>query len=1026
MSLVGRGAVILRKFRIRGLAGERRWPASPAPGNRQRFLLVAAAVAVLAAIAIPLAPVSETVSTTRWVAAQQPAGEWLLGTDYQPRQLTATVTRDTVAAAALTGHDVVLLSTAPIGGGAGPETRRGLWQRHALLFGVRGSQLCVGVAGQEAFTIPADGPWSTLAVHSDARATSLLVDGATRLTLAGDRRPWVAGLFTQAGGLPLDGLGAEVELDNRFESSPTGAKLALIIVLIAAVVVLALASARPRSGPAQHSRRLRPTPLDGVVTAVLALWAVIGAGTVDDGYIRGIISSRANSGFVGNYEHWFNTPEAPFGLSYELHAAMIQLSTATVWLRLPALLLGLVSWLVIDRAVLPAVLGTRPRPLVRATAAGTLLLWHMAFNNGLRPEPWVALGLIVAVWGVERAIATGLLAPLVTATLAAMIAVSAAPSGLMALAPLLVGAPALRRAAAAGGRRAGVTWLTAVIGTASVCTALFCYDQTLGSVLDSSAIRATLWPVLSWYKEPVRWADLTGAAGSLSARAAVFGLLLACVIVGYLAVGDRGVGAGARRRVLAVVAVCFGVLALTPTKWVLHFGSLSSITPVLVAMAVAGLANSRRAAASTVAVLGAFGVAAFACASKNAFWFVENWGLPGARSAPTGLANALALIGLGLVVTMFLAPRRWGWWPPRRPELPLAMLSWLIVLALLITFGVSAQTRRNTFSAARQGMSQLHGESCGLADWVEVELDPGRGVLTAETPPTATGFTQAGGVPPGLDPPEEMSDFWGSGQGSGPNTAELVSGWYPLPPGPRSVPLVIPVAGRLGEGNELEVRAGRRLADGRWAETAHVALTSFIPDEERDEDEEDEDKDKYNYSPRWRDIRITEDQLDLTHADGIRVIARDRSLGSDSWLAIARPRLPALTPLLAATPPGQTMVSWGIENYLPCYPPVPLAHGAVAAIPRFAVGPDPALPYDAVGGGALAGLAAGSRLVERPSYLRNDWHRDYWHRDLGHVWLIEPDQQLPVARLDTTQRLRWGWSRDGVPSAAADLPRPQQ
>lgn len=149
--------------------------------------------------------------------------------------------------------------------------------------------------------------------------------------------------------------GARVDLDDRFESSPAGAKLPLIIVLVAAMVVLALVSARRGYNPARHLQGLsRPTLLDGVVTAVLALWAVIGAGTPGDG-----------------------------------HAALLRVDVGAVWPRLPALVLGVVGWLVVDRGVLPAVLGTRPRPFARVTAAGVLLLWCTAFDNGLPSGPWI-------------------------------------------------------------------------------------------------------------------------------------------------------------------------------------------------------------------------------------------------------------------------------------------------------------------------------------------------------------------------------------------------------------------------------------------------------------------------------------------------------------------------------------------------------------------------------------------------------------------------------------------------------------
>ena len=61
----------------------------------------------------------------------------------------------------------------------------------------------------------------------------------------------------------------------------------------------------------------RPRPVDATVTALLGVWWVIGSGTVDDGYIAGIVRSRGDNGFVGNVYRWLNAPEAPFSWFYE-------------------------------------------------------------------------------------------------------------------------------------------------------------------------------------------------------------------------------------------------------------------------------------------------------------------------------------------------------------------------------------------------------------------------------------------------------------------------------------------------------------------------------------------------------------------------------------------------------------------------------------------------------------------------------------------------------------------------------------
>ena len=70
-----------------------------------------------------------------------------------------------------------------------------------------------------------------------------------------------------------------------------------------------------------------PTGRDVVVVAGLAVWAVIGSQTSDDGYILGIARARESAGYIGNYYRWFNVPEAPFGWFYELYAAWVQSAT---------------------------------------------------------------------------------------------------------------------------------------------------------------------------------------------------------------------------------------------------------------------------------------------------------------------------------------------------------------------------------------------------------------------------------------------------------------------------------------------------------------------------------------------------------------------------------------------------------------------------------------------------------------------------------------------------------------------------
>ena len=138
------------------------------------------------------------------------------------------------------------------------------------------------------------------------------------------------------------------------------------------------------------------------------LWHVIGANSSDDGYILGMARVAGHAGYMSNYFRWFGSPEDPFGWYYNLLALMTGVSDASIWMRLPDLVCGIVCWLLLSREVLP-----RLGPAVAASkpalwAAGLVLLaaW-MPFNNGLRPEGQIATGALITYVLIERAIISG-------------------------------------------------------------------------------------------------------------------------------------------------------------------------------------------------------------------------------------------------------------------------------------------------------------------------------------------------------------------------------------------------------------------------------------------------------------------------------------------------------------------------------------------------------------------------------------------------------------------------------------------
>ena len=178
----------------------------------------------------------------------------------------------------------------------------------------------------------------------------------------------------------------------------------------------------------------------------LLLWHVIGSISSDDGYNLAIARVAADAGYTTNYYRFFGATEAPFDWYQSVLAHMASISTAGVWMRLPATAAAIATWLIISRCVLPR-LGRRlsvNRVAVLTAGAVFLAAW-LPFNNGLRPEPLIAFGTIAAWVLVENAIGTRRLWPAAVAIIVAVFSVTTAPQGLIALAPMLVGARAIAR-----------------------------------------------------------------------------------------------------------------------------------------------------------------------------------------------------------------------------------------------------------------------------------------------------------------------------------------------------------------------------------------------------------------------------------------------------------------------------------------------------------------------------------------------------------------------------------------------------
>ncbi|MEV0333522.1 arabinosyltransferase domain-containing protein [Nocardia sp. NPDC050717] len=521
---------------------------------------------------------------------------------------------------------------------------------------------------------------TSTATGTTAELTGMARDDGTpmRTTVNADVRPQMVGVYTELDRARMGDARVRAEIDARFSSSPSGWKLAAMLgaVLCTLIALICLHRGDIRDG--RRARRVlpahwwRPTGLDATVVGTLVAWHVIGANSSDDGYILTMARASREAGYTANYYRWFQVAEAPFGWPYEVLALMTRVSEAGLWMRLPALLAGLVCWLVLSREVLPR-LGSRVAASTPArwTAALVFLSLWLPYNNGLRPEPLIAVGALLTWCSMERAIATRRLLPAAVAVLIAAFSLAAGPTGLICLAALLAGSrPVIRtivaRADAGSGpalvRYAAVLAPIAAAGTV-VLIVVFA-DQTFSTVLEATRVRQLVGPDMSWFEERTRWDSLLSVNpdGSLTRRFGVLAMLL-CLVVGVLTAVRHGgrIPATARgpvARVLAVTVMALLLMMFTPTKWTHHFGVYAGLAAALAAVTAMALSRTviRARTVRTLFAAAVLFLLAVSATGSNGYWYVSGYGVPWPDRAPAlGGIEVATLFLLATGLTLLLA-----------------------------------------------------------------------------------------------------------------------------------------------------------------------------------------------------------------------------------------------------------------------------------------------------------------------------------------------------------------------------------
>ncbi|MGW4247847.1 arabinosyltransferase domain-containing protein [Nocardia sp. NPDC004722] len=728
----------------------------------RRIAVAAGLIGAILAVLVPILPVHQQQSSLHWPQTGHPGSLTAPLVSYSPTTLTVDI--PCAATAGIAEHGGNLVSTVPPA--SGQAWHYGLnvvvtpQQSGGRLQVVLRDRTLLDAALAE---LP---PGCTVSITSDATGTTVSAGIGEPVTLPGDFRPQVVGLFTDISDPAALGARADVVIDSRFTTSPTAWKLAAIIGALLATALALWALHRLDGLDGRRNRRVlprrwwRPRPVDGVIIGILVVWYFIGAGTADDGYILGMARTAGHAGYLANYFAYFGVPETPIGIPYDyFFAVMAQLWPASIAVRLPGLLIAIVCWLLISREVVPR-LGIAARTERAARWAGGLLFlaFWLPYNNGLRPEPAVALGVLLTWVSMERALATRRLTPAVLALLPAAFAVVTNPSGLICFAALLAGARPLAQIVVARARTIGYLAVIApALAAGTLVLTIVFIGQPLSAVSPMLAAHQAVGPKMPWYDEYLVYQNLFQPIpdGSLARRFAMLALFLALgvALLALLRRGGRipGLAAGPTRRIVGTTIAAIPLMTFSPTKFTHHLGVFAGLAgAVAVVAAVATgprvIRSARNRALVAAAVLA---LLALSFASSNSWWYVGSYGIPWWDKPISIHGISLGTVFLALSLATVAAA---GWLHVRAPFLPaersprrripmLTVAVGLVVLFEVASFVKAAVSQYPSYSIAKSNLSALAGKPCGLADDVLVERDPNNGVLSPVSgdPATALG-----------------------------------------------------------------------------------------------------------------------------------------------------------------------------------------------------------------------------------------------------------------------------------------------
>lgn len=1024
--------------------------------------MVLGALGVLAALLLPFAPVLAQQTTVTWPqAGRLPQSTTAFFVPYAPSAVHVDVPCTAIRAGqALHRPATVVASHLP-----GHDTT-------GFAITVNRIDLRVLLGGKEVYRAPVAPGNCSMRLDSGQNGSTLRV-GAREIPMPGARPLEIQAFSTELPAVRAIGMKVQAQTANWFQNSPATAKL----VLIGAQLALALGSlallavgdrrrrrlaARPDQAAAPRviaPRVGRPRLGDLGVLVTLGVWAVLGPRTPDDSFTEAIVRNSLHSGAFTNYYRWENSSEAPFTLVLRILQPLVAADANPLILRLPSVLAGLLVWLLLSRGALPVLLRQQARLFwVRAVLALAFLAWWMPFNLGVRPEPFVALGVTAVLICLLRALARpngdGLVL-LGLGALAAGLTVAASPVAIVVAAPILLLAPRIWRTLT-GPDNSPFGWLAALCCVGAVGLVAIFADQSAYGVSRATQLHSYYGPNVAWYQEIRRYEYLLGFGDSagLARRLPVLitVVLLVCVAL-LLARGARRLP-GMRLAYVAPGVLVLGLLLLwlTPSKWTHYFGALAgfgalAVTTSVVLLTVTARLWSRDRVVVAIGVCGALATtvaAALAFAGKNTWFLFSHFGVPHddgpfqPLNTPLPWLQLAAILVLLTMLPRYARSRSTSAMLVRMPGVLASVACGVLVAVMLVSFAIAPVRQAGSYSEGAQNITHLTGgDTCGILDRVVTTGDAPRGELrTAQGKAVFDGFTYRAGYPSGSQPPSPpgvagSTYLWGSVAGGGISTGKLVSQWMSLPKLRRDQELALSVAGRTGDGNRLSLQfaAAAPRVPPRPPRPPHpprLLGELTIDDTHQDSDEHPEypaDRatvDVPQDRQDWRSPHIEPSQIPRG-ANLVRVNAVDATTDAGGWIAVTGPRVRDVRPLRDLVRGNDPVyVDLAMLWSAPCVRNLPSATDGLVRAPTLLIKPpaetgfDGEAPFSPQAGGVFLGESQVGSAAVVPTRLAGTEDKPRY-TDWGQAVLVTYPMQRDAYDVHTRTVDRWGWAGDRTP-----------